>query len=170
MANRHLARTMAMQALFEWDFREIKPEIDEIVAHVKDDFASDFDDEGYVARQVNGVIKKVAEIDEALTHFAPEWPIAEMTSTDRNILRLGVYELLFDEAIPSKVAINEAIELGKAFGGGASGKFVNGVLGAIFKNQLADGKVKEVDKAKNKEVVLETEDGMEEINEEEVID
>ena len=146
MANRHLARTMAMQALFEWDFREEKPEIDEIIAHVKEDFASDFDDEGYVDKQVKGVIKNRKDIDEALTHFAPEWPIADMTSTDRNILRLGVYELMFDDAIPSKVAINEAIELGKAFSGGASGKFVNGVLAAIYKKQIADGKVKEVDK------------------------
>ncbi len=165
MANRHLSRTLAMQALFEWDFREIKPDTDEIIAHIKEDFASGFDDEGYVDRQVKGVIEKIEEIDEALTHFAPEWSLSEMTSTDRNILRLGVYELVFDELIPSKVAINEAIELGKAFGGNASGKFVNGVLGAVYKKRLADNQLKEVDK-KKVEVEVENDDDDEQEEEE----
>ena len=155
-----------MQALFEWDFRENKPEIDEVIEHIKEDFASGFDDEGYVERQVKGVIEKVKDIDETLTHFAPEWPLSEMTSTDRNILRLGAYELVFDELIPSKVAINEAIELGKAFGGNASGKFVNGVLGAIYKKRLADNQLKEVDKKKVEVEPEESEDDDEQEEEE----
>ncbi len=147
MSNRHLARTMAMQCLFEWDFREKKDaELSEIINHVKEEFAPNFDDGEYVERQVTGTVKNVKEIDEMLSHFAPDWNIEDMTIVDRNILRLGAYELKFDENIPSKVSINEAIELGKTFGGGASGKFVNGVLGAIYKDMIAKGTLKEIDK------------------------
>lgn len=152
MSNRHLARTMAMQSLFEWDFRgQDNNLLNDIVTHVKEEFAPNFDDDNYVAKQVQGVIDHLSDIDEILEHFAPEWKLEEMTSTDRNILRLGAYELKFDEAIPSKVAINEAIELGKTFGGEASGKFVNGVLGAVYKDMLAKGEIKEVDKKKAEE-------------------
>lgn len=146
MSNRHLSRTMAMQALFEYDFRKGEEPIEDILAHLKEEFAPNFDDEGYVERQVKGVLAHTQDVDEALAHYAPEWPVHEMLNTDRNILRLGVYELVFDDSIPSKVAINEAIELGKAFGGGASGKFVNGVLGAIYKQMVAEGRLKEIDK------------------------
>ena len=141
---------MAMQCLFEWDFRDKNmSRVSEIVSHVKEEFAPDFDDAGYVEKQVKGVIDKVKEIDEVLDHFAPDWTLEDMAITDRNILRLGAYELKFDENIPAKVAINEAIELGKTFGGEASGKFVNGVLGAIFKDMDKRGEVKEVDKENN---------------------
>lgn len=140
---------MAMQCLFEWDFREQDRErVADIVEHVREEFASGFDDGGYVEEQVRQVVDHLAEIDAMLERFAPEWPLAEMTITDRNILRLGVYELVLDEKIPAKVAINEAIELGKTFGGEASGKFVNGVLGAIYKDMIASGKIKEIDKEK----------------------
>lgn len=152
MSNRHLARTMAMQCLYEWDFRsQDTSRLDEIVTHVKEEFAPDFDDDGYVARQSKNVIDHLKEIDDMLERFAPEWKVSEMTLTDRNILRLGLWELKWDEKIPAKVAINEAIELAKTFGGGASGKFVNGVLGAIYKDMIANGEVKEVDKKKAKE-------------------
>jgi len=152
MSNRHLARTMAMQSLFEWDFRGRDAEmLPAIIKHVKGEFAPDFDDAGYVEKQVTQVVERVGEIDELLEHFAPEWKMSEMTNTDRNILRLGTYELRFDEKIPSKVAINEAIELGKAFGGEASGKFVNGVLGAIYKYMEEKGLLKKVDTEKREE-------------------
>ncbi|KKR89846.1 MAG: N utilization substance protein B-like protein [Candidatus Uhrbacteria bacterium GW2011_GWE2_41_1153] len=125
---------MVMQCLFEWDFQgRDSSRIDEVV------------------RQTHAVIDSVDKIDETLVTFAPEWPIDEMTNTDRNILRLGVYELKFDEKIPAKVAINEAIELGKAFGGEASGKFVNGVLGAVFRDMIAKGAEKQIDKEEEKE-------------------
>ncbi|MFH1631841.1 MAG: transcription antitermination factor NusB [bacterium] len=151
MSNRHLARTMAMQCLYEWDFNGQKIEdLPDIVEHIRKEFAPDFEDEGYVARQVEATILRAREIDEVLEHFAPEWPIGEMTIVDRNILRLGVFELKYDDKIPSKVAINEAIELGKTFGGDASGKFINGVLGAIYKDMVAKGEVKEVDKEEKK--------------------
>jgi len=152
MSNRHLARTMAMQCLFEWDFREQDTSrLDEIVEHVKEEFAPNFDDDGYVARQVRNVVENQKEIDETISHFAPEWKMSDMTKTDRNILRLGLWELKWDDKIPAKVAINEAIELGKTFGGAASGKFVNGVLGAVFKDMVASGELKEVDKEEEKE-------------------
>lgn len=147
MSNRHLARTMAMQCLYEWDFRnQDNTRLEEIVSHVKREFAPDFNDEGYIVNRVEQVINNLSEIDQMLESFAPEWKVADMTLTDRNILRLGLWELKWDEKIPAKVAINEAIELGKTFGGGASGKFVNGVLGAIYKDMLARGEVKKVDK------------------------
>lgn len=137
---------MAMQVLYEWDFRGNDPSrIAEVVRLVREEFAPEFDDGGYVQRQVEGVVANMKGIDEILNEFAPNWTVDTMTLIDRNILRLGAYELRFDEAIPSKVAINEAIELGKTFGGEASGKFVNGVLGAILKDMAAKGIMKKVD-------------------------
>ncbi|MDA0208152.1 MAG: transcription antitermination factor NusB [bacterium] len=156
MSNRHLARTMAMQALFEWDFRGFDDErLPTIIEYIKEEFAKDFDEGGYVERQVNAVAERQDDIDEILAHFAPEWPVAEMAITDRNILRLGVFELKFDEAIPAKVAINEAIELGKAFGGDASGKFVNGVLGAVYKDMVNKGERKQIDTQNEKNLASE---------------
>ncbi len=153
MSNRHLARTIVMQTLYEWDFRD-KPteQLPEIIEHVRSaQAAPDLDDGGYVETQVEGIVSRIQEVDEAIQRFAPEWPLAEMTSTDRNVLRVGAYELLFDDQIPSKVAINEAIELGKTFGGEASGKFVNGVLGAMYKDRVAQGILKAVDLEEKKE-------------------
>ncbi len=117
----------------------------EIMNFVKTEFAPDFEDGGYVERQVTDIVKRMGEIDETINRFAPNWTVDTMTLIDRNVLRLGVYELKLDETIPSKVAINEAIELGKTFGGDASGKFVNGVLGAIYKDRVDNGIVKQVD-------------------------
>jgi len=97
-------------------------------------FAPKFDDHGFVKSIINGVIKNEAEIDRYIIKYATEWPLDQITIVDRNILRIGVYELVFDKDIPAKVAINEAIEIAKAFGGESSGKFVNGVLGAIYKD------------------------------------
>lgn len=143
---------MAMQALYEWDFRGSDlARIPEVVRLVQGEFAKDFDDGGYVERQVRGVIDRLAEIDKLLNDFAPNWNVETMTAIDRNVLRLGAFELKFDESIPSKVAINEAIELGKTFGGEASGKFVNGVLGAILKDMAAKGEVKKADLEKPKD-------------------
>ncbi|RMD51037.1 transcription antitermination factor NusB [Candidatus Parcubacteria bacterium] len=151
MSNRHLARTMAMQCLFEWDFNgRDNNRLPEIIKYVKEEFAPGFDDGGYLTEQVNSVIARIDEIDHLLEHYALEWRIDDMTSADRNILRLGAYELKFDEKIPAKVAINESIELGKKFSGEASGKFINGVLGAIYKDMLKKGEIKEIDKTSDK--------------------
>lgn len=154
MSNRHLARTMAMQVLYEWDFRGKETlRLPEIVAMVHEEFAPTFDDGGYVEQQVSEIIRILPEIDAIIAAFTPNWTLETMTAIDRNILRLGVYELKFDESIPSKVAINEAIEIGKMFGGEASGKFVNGVLGAIVKDMAAQGIVKSSDLKKDTQKV-----------------
>lgn len=147
MSNRHLARTIALQTLYQWDFLGRADErAADILAFDKKEFAPDFDDEGFIEELVQGVLKHRTEIDELIAHFAPDWPLETITVVDRNVLRLGVFELKFASAIPAKVAINEAIELAKGFGGEASGRFVNGVLGAIFKDMLARGEIKDVDK------------------------
>lgn len=136
MSNRHLARTVAMQTLFQWDFTGQHTEaIDVMIKRNLSEFAPGLDDHGFTERLVRGVIEHVEEINALITRFAPQWPLEQITNVDRNVLRIGVYELRYDNDIPPKVAINEAIELGKSFGGESSGKFVNGVLGAIFKDQ-----------------------------------
>ena len=135
MSNRHLARTIAMQSLYQWDFNRSKNEdVDKLIQHNLKEFAPDFDDENFPHNLVTGVQKNINDIDQLITKYAPEWPIDQITIVDRNVLRIGVYELKFDNDIPPKVAINEAIELAKTFGGESSGKFVNGVLGAIYKD------------------------------------
>ncbi|MEK7167872.1 MAG: transcription antitermination factor NusB, partial [Patescibacteria group bacterium] len=96
-------------------------------------FAPEFDDGGFVKHLVSGVMDHQEDIDSLIVKYAPEWPLEQITVIDRNILRLGIFELKYDENIPAKVAINEAIELAKSFGGESAGKFVNGVLGAVYK-------------------------------------
>lgn len=139
MANRHLARTIALQALFEWDFTDAEHDVLESLEYDQKEFAPDFDDQGFALNLVRQVIKNRREIDKLITKFAPEWPIDQITMVDRNVLRIGIYELKLDNEIPPKVAINEAIELAKVFGGDASGKFVNGVLGSIYKEMMSKG-------------------------------
>ena len=134
MSNRHLARTIAMQTLFSWDFNgKQEKNLNNLIEQNFKQFAPKFDDHGFVRSIINGVIDNQAEIDKYIIKYATEWPLDQITIVDRNILRIGVYELVFDKDIPAKVAINEAIEIAKAFGGESSGKFVNGVLGAIYK-------------------------------------
>lgn len=133
MANRHLARSIAMQSLFEWDFKGNPTAIlPAIVEHNLEEFGPGLEEQEFTKNLVDGVIEHLSDIDELISKFAPSWPIAQITLVDRNILRIGVFELKYDQNIPPKVAINEAIELAKSFGGAASGKFVNGVLGSMF--------------------------------------
>lgn len=142
MSNRHLARAIAMQSLYEWDFRkENTKQLEDLVRHNLKEFAPSFDDHGFITTVVHGVVDHKDDIDVLIRQFAPEWPLEQITIVDRNILRIGIFELKFSGDIPPKVAINEAIELAKTFGGESSGKFVNGVLGAIYKKMLADGEV-----------------------------
>lgn len=141
MSNRHLARTIAMQSMYQWDFsRKPKDKLEEMLKHNWQEFAPDFDDEDFSKNLILGVEKNIKEIDQLITKYAPEWPLDQITIVDRNVLRIGVYELKFDDDIPPKVAINEAIELAKTFGGESSGKFVNGVLGAIYKDMQKNEK------------------------------
>ncbi len=133
MSNRHLARTLAMQSLFLWDFHgKTEKDFAKLRKEIFSNFAPNFDDNGFVESLIKGVIKHLPEIDKYIIKYATEWPLEQITTVDRNILRIGVYELIFDDKIPARVAINEAIEIAKAFGGASSGKFVNGVLGAIY--------------------------------------
>ncbi len=132
MSNRHLSRTIALQTIFTWDFNGQKKEkLEEIIADNFANFAPRFDDHGFVKGLVDGVASKVKEIDKHIVKYATEWPLDQITTVDRNVLRLGIYELLYTE-VPPRVVINESIEIAKSFGGDSSGKFVNGVLGALY--------------------------------------
>ncbi|MCX6746310.1 MAG: transcription antitermination factor NusB [Candidatus Parcubacteria bacterium] len=144
MSNRHLSRTIAMQTLYQWDFNGQKEgSLDSLLEYNTKEFAPGFNDEGFTKHLVEGVMKNIKEIDELIRKYATEWPLEQITIIDRNILRLGIFELKYDPDIPSKVAINEAIEVAKTFGGESSGKFVNGVLGAIYKEIEKEGQIKE---------------------------
>jgi len=139
MSNRHLARTIALQTLYQWDFSDKKPiELSSIIKRDLNEFAPQFDDKGFIEHLVKGVITNQKEIDALIVRYAPEWPIEQITMIDRNVLRIGIQEMKYDDDIPEKVAINEAIELAKTFGGESSGKFVNGVLGTIYKEIIKD--------------------------------
>jgi transcription antitermination protein NusB len=133
MANRHLSRTIAMQSLFEWDFNGQKDELDGIVNNHIAEFSGASEETAFIFELAHGVVKNLKAIDEIITKHAPEWPMDQVPPVDRNVLRMGVFELIFLKQVPPKVAINEAVELAKTFGGESSGKFVNGVLGALFK-------------------------------------
>ena len=143
MANRHLSRSIALQSLFEWDFRgKIDGIIDEIIDRNQSEFGPGLDDEIFIKELAHLVVTKINIVDEIITKAAPEWPVEKISVVDRNILRMGLAELLFGDRtqVPPKVAINEAIELAKSFGGETSGKFVNGVLGAVYKELGEPGK------------------------------
>lgn len=152
MSNRHLARSIALQSLYQWDFfssnltkgRSAIPfekvdrekELSEIIKYNLKEFAPRLDSKDFVEEIIQGVIKNFSAIDKTIEKYAPEWPIHQITLIDRNILRIGIYELKFSKKIPPKVAINEAIELAKSFGGESSSRFINGVLGSIYKKKL----------------------------------
>jgi transcription antitermination protein NusB len=144
MANRHLARTLAMQSLFQWDFRGKTGNLDSMLKSNFENFAPDFDDGGFSSRLTKGVRDNLEKVDSYIIKYATEWPLDQITTVDRNILRIGVFELALDQEIPEKVAINEAIEIAKTFGGESSGKFVNGVLGAIYNDMVKEGKTKQI--------------------------
>jgi len=136
MANRHLARSIAMQTLYEWDFwGKDKVKLHEIIEKNLIEFGAGLENTDFIKRLVNGVIDNLPKLDKIIEKSAPEWPLDQITIIDRNILRLGLYELLFGDRkeVPPKVAINEAIELAKGFSGESSGKFVNGVLGTVYR-------------------------------------
>ena len=143
MANRHLARSVVLQTLFEWDTTHVsEKEAEAILVRNVEEFGGDESDRPFMDGLLTGVIAKQHDIDLIIEKAAPDWPLDRIAPVDRNILRLGLYELLFaDRAqVPAKVAINEAIELAKTFGGDSSGRFVNGVLGAVYKEIGEPGK------------------------------
>ncbi len=143
MANRHLSRSIVLQTLFEWDFNGRNPSgVEEVIARNVAEFAPGLNDNTFIETLLKNVLAKQPELDRIIEKAAPAWPIDRISVVDRNVLRIGLCELLFGDRgeVPPKVAINEAIELAKTFGGENSGKFVNGVLGAVYKEIGEPGK------------------------------
>lgn len=139
-SNRHLGRIIALQTLFEQDFREggsgdTSFDLDAVLARNIARYDATLDDKAFVERLVHGVTTRTDELDGVLQPIAPEWPIAQIARMDRVILRLSLYELLHEKDVPPKVVINEAVELAKAFGSENSSKFVNGVLGTALRDR-----------------------------------
>lgn len=124
-----------MQSLYEWDFSGKKADLEEIVKRNIREFGPGLEDQSLVWQIVAGITKNISKIDKIIEKAAPEWPLDQITVVDRNVLRIGLYELLYADKkeVPPKVAINESIELAKTFGGSNSGKFINGVLGTVYK-------------------------------------
>jgi N utilization substance protein B len=135
MATRHLIRTVILQTLYEWDFYKHEKDVTEILERNLQEFAPGIDEPEFAWKILKGVADHFSEIDVILKQAAPEWPLDKIAIIDRNILRIGLYELLFADhnEVPPKVAINEAIELAKNFGGPNTARFVNGVLGTIYR-------------------------------------
>ena len=135
MATRHLIRTVILQSLYEWDFYNKKKDLGEIIARNLNEFAPGIDEPEFAWKIAKGVAEHLVAVDQVMTKAAPEWPLEKIAIIDRNILRIGLYELLYadKEEIPPKVAINEAVEMAKNFGGPNAGRFVNGVLGAVYR-------------------------------------
>jgi N utilization substance protein B len=135
-SNRHLGRIVAMQTLYEYDFRgaeDKKVNLPEILERNLAEFSDSIEDTDFVRDLVKGVTTRRDEIDGIIGPAAPEWPVEQIAKIDKVILRVGIYELMLKREVPPKVAINEAVELAKAFGGENSSKFVNGVLGTIYR-------------------------------------
>jgi N utilization substance protein B len=136
MSSRHIARSIVLQSLYELDFNKEKNlDIDKVLERNKQEFGIGVNENEFMSNLAHGVIKHQGQIDEIITKSAPDWPLNQITIVDRNVLRIGIFELLFEDKkeVPPKVAINEAIELAKGYGGESSGRFVNGVLGTIYR-------------------------------------
>lgn len=137
-SNRHLGRIVALQSLYEFEFRtqsgDTSVDVDEILGRNLERYESAIDDKSFVKELVAGVLEHQADLDSKIQPIAPEWPLEQVARVDRNVLRLGLFELLHRaEQVPPKVAINEAVELAKSFGSDNSSKFINGVLGTAFR-------------------------------------
>jgi len=135
MATRHLIRSILLQSLYEWDFYNKKEDFIKVFERNLAEFGSGVDEPEFGWKLANGVISHLEEIDKIIKDAAPQWPIDQLPIIDKNVLRIGLYELLYADRAetPEKVAINESIELAKNFGGESSGKFINGVLGTVYK-------------------------------------
>lgn len=141
-SNRHLGRIVALQSLYEYEFRhtpDLPVDMVEVVARNMERYKDDIGDTEFVDRLINGVLEQVDTLDEKLQPLAPDWPLAQVARIDRNILRMGLYELLYLQSdVPPRVAINEAVELAKSFGSDNSSKFINGVLGTAYRTLVED--------------------------------
>lgn len=143
-SNRHLGRIVALQTLYEYDFRvsseDNSAELDKILDRNLSRYKETIDDKTFITKLVNGVNKDSKKLDGVIGPIAPEWPVEQIARIDKVVLRIALYELLIDDDVPPKVVINEAVELAKAFGGDNSSKFINGVLGTAFKMK-EEGKI-----------------------------
>lgn len=151
-SNRHLGRIVAMQTLYEYDFRGGSGASDDLKAILERnlaEFSGSIEDTSFVHDLVDGVTSEQGKIDDIIGPAAPEWPVDQIAKVDKIILRIGVYELMIKRDVPPKVAINEAVELAKAFGGENSSKFINGVLGTVYRG--SEFYEPEEDKAKKEE-------------------
>jgi len=141
MATRHLIRTVILQTLYEWDFYKQEKDITTILERNLEEFAPGIDEPDFAWRILSGLAAHLQEIDEILKKAAPDWPVDKIAVIDRNILRIGLYELLYADhnEVPPRVAINEAIELAKNYGGPNTSRFVNGVLGTVYREMDPEG-------------------------------
>lgn len=141
-SNRHLGRIVALQTLYEYEFRhtdEAPIEIDSVITRNLERYKDEIGDTKFVSGLVSGVLDNLSDVDAQLQPLAPDWPLEQVARVDRNILRIGLYELLYCQAsVPARVAINEAVELAKSFGSDNSSKFINGVLGTAYRT-LVEG-------------------------------
>lgn len=135
MATRNLGRGVVLQSLYEWDFYEQSPSLKLIVERNLEEFAPGFTEPEFVFKLAEGVKEHLKQLDNIIAASAPEWPIDKLPIVDRNVLRIGLYELLYADRkeVPPRVAINEAIELAKTYGGLNSGRFINGVMGTVYR-------------------------------------
>jgi len=134
MATRHISRSIDMQSLYEWDFGKMKQDLMSITRKNTEEFGAGLEETDFIFELAEGILKNKETIDKIIEKTAPDWPLPQINLLDRNILRIGIYELLYEDkdAVPPKVAINESIELAKNYGGENSRRFVNGVLGTVF--------------------------------------
>jgi len=152
MASRHLSRSVAMQSLYEWDFHgKVDGDLEKITQKNIEEFGQGLESYDFIWQLVNGVKENIEVIDKIIEKTAPEWPINQINILDRNVLRIGIFELLYEnkDEVPPKVAINESIELAKNFGGENSRKFINGVLGTVYREIV--GEETETSQEKNEE-------------------
>jgi transcription antitermination protein NusB len=145
-SNRHLGRIVALQVLYEFEFRsdckDPNVDVDEIIARSIQRYEETIDDVDFIKELVVGAISKQPDLDASLQPIAPDWPLAQIARIDRTIMRMALWELLHNKSVPPKVVINEAVELAKAFGADSSSKFVNGVLGTAYRTLIEPGAVK----------------------------
>ena len=151
-SNRHLGRIVALQSLYEQDFRvecqDSTVSLAEILDRNVDRYSETIEDKDFIRSIVEGVSTRQEQLDEQLQPLAPEWPLSQIARSDKIILRMGLYELNFENDVPEKVVINEAVELAKAFGSENSSKFINGVLGTALRNNQAKASIKTTKKSK----------------------
>lgn len=135
MATRHLIRTVILQSLYEWDFYGQKIDLTKILERNLTEFAPGIDEPEFAWKILKRIAEHKKEIDTIIVKAAPEWPLEKIAPIDRNVLRIGLSELLYadPDEVPPKVAINEAIEMAKNYGGPNSSRFVNGVLGTVYR-------------------------------------